>query len=73
MALEALTEKELDKIILKKGGGIKYQIQYVDHDDDQWTVPLHVINLNTNKLFDDLSISKIKLIFDDGSEKTFIQ
>jgi hypothetical protein len=43
----------------------KHEVQYIDYDENCWTVPCSLTSLDIDRLSNDNSVSKIKLIFTD--------
>ena len=47
--------------------GCMYQLQYVDYDENHWTLPVRLNRKRLKRIFEDLSITKVKLL-KDGTE-----
>ena len=45
-------------------GITEYQLQYADYETDAWTIPVMLTKERLERILDDLSVTKIKLITD---------
>lgn len=47
--------------------GYKYEIRYIDYPEGAWTVPLDFTNKRMHALFDDASISMVRITDHEGN------
>lgn len=47
------------------GKATRYQLQYVDYNENEWTAPVLLTEERANKFLQDFSVTKLKLITDD--------
>ena len=48
------------------GKATRYQLQYTDYNDNEWTAPVLLTKERADKFMQDFSVRKLKLITDDN-------
>jgi len=56
----------MKELLSHVNGVTKFQIQYCDSEEGAWTVPVLLTEKRINSFLDDLSTTKVKLIFRTG-------
>lgn len=63
--LNLKTEGEGIKLSDFYGKATRYQLQYVDYTENEWTAPVLLTEERADKFLQDYSVKKLKLITDD--------
>ena len=64
--ISSIKKEEGEVLIFQHSGDgeTKYQIQFVD-EQDAWTVPVLLTKLRANRILNDLSIERVRLLIDN--------
>ncbi len=64
--VKSLRKKLLKAIELDKE--VKHQLQYVDYKDNEWTLPIQLLDYRIDNFVRDHSLKRVKLIFSNGTK-----